>query len=355
MTNSKLSMELSKREKSARCIQRFFAKNKAKLPASIDDSMAYITGYRDSHLQINSSSDLIDLTQKCARYCYSLADKETLQLLMYAFLRRAFVSSPYGYRVQSQIENPIASAIALLDIVLKDHFKIYQRETKLQTQDLAVLFISFLDYLNDRLKNLDDSDEDFLSEFYYGAMDKWDNKNSTSKSTTRNSGVKLWYEKFNSKKKPDDLIPISRGGGLYQFVDVALKRFCLVTQFDDGKYVRGMYVTTPRAKVSRDEFYAHGLGCLGFLDIPSVQKGKIKARYLKSTNNNDYEAFVEAKDLVKMSAKSIHLLSLSQKTRLIFQEAFDKLLPYLEQKASAECLSRLQENVKNALPPGPKP
>ena len=289
----------------ARKLYKQYLEKKFKLPASFDDCSAYFTGYRKSTVQTDSAAAFLNLGRKCIDYCEAVNDKEGMRLLMYAILKRTNPSAGY---VRLGIEYDL---MILIDLVLGDSSGIYEHLKDEQTHDLAKLFHALLNCFEETKLNLV-------------------NFKVITSSQKKYSGVKniaLWKEKFSDTGSKNSLYSFTRGGGLYNFLD--LIKGISAGNYDDSKSVRGIYVT-PEEQENRDEIYAYGSNrCRRFFDKPCQQKGKIDEKHLLSTNNNDYEAFIATHNISAIQDLRISLFSESYKNRekdILLKSALSKII-----------------------------
>lgn len=278
----KAHLETKKAEvnQASRVIQKAWLGRKFNLPAPFDGCMAYFTGYKSTNLIIDSAEEFLSLAGKCADYCNRLQDKESLQLLMYAVVRRVYDKTPYGFDF---------GLLILLDCIQGDTKGVYQNDRVNQIGDTTAIFKVLLRHIESDLKE----NVNFKPLLKDARTQPAKNK------------APIWHELFQIQRNPDQAIPFTRGGGFYNFLD--MQKGIMPGMKDDSGTLDGIYVT-PENRTQRDQYYANAPGrCRHFLDKPSIQSGSIAAKHLKSTNYNHYEALIETQNFSEIKDPKIQV------------------------------------------------
>lgn len=309
-----------------RVIQKTWLGRKFKLHALFDDCMAYFTGYKSTKIFMHSAEEFLSLASKCADYCNRLQDKESLQLLMYAVVRRVYERRPYGFEF---------GLLVLLDCIQGDTTGVYQNDRMNQIGDTTEIFKVLLLHIEANGKD----------KVNFKPLLKETKAEASTPSATGDTAI--WHEKFHFDKKLEEAVPFSRGGGLYNFLD--MQKGIMPGMKDDTDTLNAIYVT-PEKRTQRDEFYAYDPGgCRLFLDKPSIQSGSIAARNLKSSNFNSYEALIEVQNFSEIKDLRIQVSEtayLDENCILYYTDFFPQLkASYLvnSDKKRMERLSMIEE------------
>jgi len=260
-------------------MQRIETEIKVGLPASVDDCVAYFTGYKQTSIKpLPDIASFLDLAKKLITYCDLMNDKETLRFLFYS-VRKRYYSKEFNF--------DLYNITGAWDAVALDISGLYKGNPVLQVQDMSRIFLTLLSYIETKGKQ-------HSSVINVSPLIPWTVENSPNLMPPVGRYMKKQPLTQTWDVDGEEMVYFTRGGGLYHMIDM-LRRVSSGTQADNHRDV-GIYVTPSRDKKEqgdRDHFYAtEPPRARIYGDIPSLQSGEIVPTSLYRENDNSYEAFI---------------------------------------------------------------
>lgn len=298
-------------------MHRIATECKLALPASVDDCVAYFTGYKKTSIKpLPDIASFLDLIKKLITYCILMNDKETLHLLFYS-VRKRYLTLHFDFDLFH-----ISGAWGAIALDLSG---LYQGKPSLQIQDMSRVFLTFLSFIETKGKK-------DLSVINISPLIPWKVENSPNLIPPVGRYKKKPLLKETWHGNGEEIVYFTRGGGVYHMIDM-LRKVSPGTHADNHRDV-GIYVTPPwddkKKQGDRDFFYAtEAPRARIYGDIPSLQSGKIAAKFLYVENNNSYETFIRTEDLVN-SVKDLRIIPLSFLDDLASFNSSDSLKLILE-------------------------